>query len=217
VNLQNPGYEYRLSLAAERLPLEPVVNTFQPEMRGKVKAFLVTNAKLQGAGITGPNLRKNLNGTVDFQLLNANLQITRETLLTKILKPVAFFLAIPELANSPLNSVAISTQIAGGKAQTKQANVTSESYIFDTQGDLLIDDIIANSKIQSWPVQLQIRRALALKTPFARKGTSTEGDFMKTPDFLRVGGTLADPKAEINKAAVAGSFLPKIPFISGPK
>jgi hypothetical protein len=215
-NLQNPGYEYRLNLAAERIPLEPLVNTFQPEMRGKVKAFLVTHANIRGAGITGPNLRKNLNGPIDFQLQNANLKFTRETFLTKILRPVSVVLGVPELINTPLNSIAFAAEVASGKAQVKQANVTSDSYIFDTQGDLLLDDVLENSKIQSWPVQLQIRRALALKATFTKK-TSGEGDYTKTPDFLRIGGTVGDPRPEINKAAVAGSLLQRLPLIGGPK
>src|SRR5262249_7112887 len=60
------GYNYNVAFDALQVPLTPLINTFQPERRGQLGGTFTAQAKLDGAGITGPSLQKNLKGQFDL-------------------------------------------------------------------------------------------------------------------------------------------------------
>lgn len=209
LNVGVPGYQYDVTLLADKLPLEPIINVLQPDAQGKLKGVLIANAKLRGAGITPPSLRSNLSGAVEFQLTQAHIRTTGPLLRT-VLTPIALYLRAPELTDTPLNSAALSAQIGAGRVQMKKLNLTSDSYILDTQGDLLLQDVIPNSPIQRWPLHLQLSRALAQRLKMVPRNAPADAAYVKAPDFLRLAGTLGAPKAEINPAGLAGTVRDKL-------
>ena len=75
LNLGVPGYTYDLSFQADRVPLEPLANSFSTNRAGYFKGDLIGSAQIKGAGVTGVNLRKNLNGQVALSVTNMNLEI----------------------------------------------------------------------------------------------------------------------------------------------
>ena len=68
LNLGVPGYQYDITFKADKIPLEPLANTFVPDKRGMYKGQLIANAQIKGAGTTGVNLRKALTGQLGFYI-----------------------------------------------------------------------------------------------------------------------------------------------------
>src|SRR5205085_2360295 len=61
-----PGYKYNFVLNAQKVPLAPLVNSFQPERKGQVSGTAIAEANISGIGTTGENLQKNLKGNFNF-------------------------------------------------------------------------------------------------------------------------------------------------------
>jgi uncharacterized protein involved in outer membrane biogenesis len=99
------GYKYNVSFNAQAIPLAPLVDSFQPDRKGILSGTLTAQSKIDGAGITGPSLRKNLAGQFDFNSTNLNLSIDNiqgNTWSTRLLKTVLNAIAsIPELVKNP--------------------------------------------------------------------------------------------------------------------
>jgi hypothetical protein len=58
LNLGVPGYEYDITFGADKVPVEPLANSFSPEYRGQAKGELLASAQIKGAGTSDANLRK---------------------------------------------------------------------------------------------------------------------------------------------------------------
>jgi len=69
-----------------------------------------------------------------------------------------------------------------------------------------IAEVLTNSPFQNWPVNLYLSRSLAEKSRLAAAGSEP---YVKLPNFLKVAGTLGNPKAQIDKTALAGTLLEK--------
>src|SRR6185503_4155215 len=55
MNLGVAGYEYDVSADLNRVPVEPLANTFMPEQRGIYKGNILSSVSIKGAGVTGPS------------------------------------------------------------------------------------------------------------------------------------------------------------------
>ena len=209
LNLGVPGYQYDVALMAERIPIEPFANTFMAGSRGQYKGDLISNVQIKGAGVTGASLQKNLSGNLLFSFTNANLQIASPRLKAFFL-PVAILLQAPDLLNSPLNWVGASAQIGGGKIKLSQFNLVSDSFSANTQGDIRIAEVLMNSPLEKWPMHFYVRRAMAERLRLAPKNTPADAAYVQLPDFIKVAGTLGEPKAELNALALSGGVLDKV-------
>ena len=160
-NVAVAGYQYDVSAKLDRVPLEPIVNTFAPDKRGQMKGDLITSAQIKGAGITGPSLQKNLSGNVLFSLTNGNVQVTQIPRIQMLLKPLALVLRVPELANSPLNWIDARIGVAAGTVTL--TNSTAESSLFraGTAGTITLAQVLTNSTLNKLPVNLELRRSVA--------------------------------------------------------
>lgn len=209
LDLGLPGYKYDVTLGADRIPLEPIVNTFSPEQRGQIKADLLSSAHLKGQGITGASLQKNLQGQMGFSLTNANLQIASPK-MKAFLSPIALVLGAPDLLNSPLSWIGASAQAGGGKINLEHFNLASATFTADTRGDIRIVDVLADSPLEKLPMHFYLRRSLAQRIRMVPKNSPPDAEYVKLPDFIQVAGTLGEPKAELNKLALAGTFLERL-------
>jgi len=205
LNLGVPGYEYDVNLTGDKIALEPFANTFVPDKRGLYKGDLALNTKVKGAGTTGVNLQKTLTGQVNFNLTNANIQIVSPK-LRRFLQPVAVLLGIPDLLDSPLNWVDVHTEMGNGHIDCKDVILVSPVFRLESGGVMPIAEVLTNSPFQNWPVNLYLTRAYAEKAHLAAAGNEP---YVKLPNFLKVAGTLGDPKAQIDKTALAGTLLEK--------
>ncbi len=218
LDLSVPGYQYNVSLTGDKIPLEPLANTFMPDKRGMYKGDVLINSQIKGTGVTGANLQKSLAGQLNFSLTNAIIRIVSPK-LKQFLTPVALFLGIPELLNTPLNWVGVHTEMGGGRIDFKELALVSPVFRLETAGVMPIAEVLTNSPFQNWPVNLYLSRALAEKTRLVSSSTPQADPYAKLPNFLRVAGTLGDPKAQIDKTALAGTVLEKfggqIPGLNG--
>ena len=102
------GFKYGLTFGAQAVPLAPLVNSFQPERKGILSGTMTALGKVNGAGITGTNLQKNLAGQFDIGSTNLNLSIDNipnDSVATRVLKViVSAVTSIPEIVKNPTGS-----------------------------------------------------------------------------------------------------------------
>jgi hypothetical protein len=209
VNLGVAGYDYAVSYNCERIAVEPLVSSFAPEQRGKIQGELIADLKVKGAGLTGRSLQKNLSGQFGVQFTNANLQITKPW-ARNFLSAIALLLRTPELLSSPVSGVATSGQIGDGKISVRQLAINSDTFSATTAGEVRIAEVLTNSPLDGWPMHFAIQRNLAGRIGLAARESSAGAAYVDLPDFIRVGGTLGDPKALLDRTALAKLALDKV-------
>jgi hypothetical protein len=193
LNLGVKGYAYDFSASLDKVPLEPLANSFMPEKRGAYKGTIIANAKIKGAGTTGVNLKKTLVGQAGFTFTNANIQIVSEK-WRPALVTIATVLRSPEIAESPLNWVDAQLGFGDGKIVASNAVVVSEAFRASVQGAVPIADVLTNSPVRTIPVNFELRRSLAEKAPKEMNlmsGTvSPDGKYVLLPRIFTLKGTL---------------------------
>jgi uncharacterized protein involved in outer membrane biogenesis len=208
VNLGVPGYQYAVSTAIDKMPLEPVVNTFKPEQRGRMKGDLIANVNISGVGTTGPNIKKHLDGQIRFDLTNANVQVASTKFVSNIVAAAAVFLRTPELTESPLQKVNLETKIGSGQVQVSRADFVSALFAMSTGGSIVLENVLTNSTIKNWPLTFLLRRSLADRV---RKELLVPGDpgseYIQLVNIFDVHGIVGDPKLGINEKAIAGAVI----------
>lgn len=226
LDLGLPGYAYDLTLSGERIPLRPLVNSFQPERAGQVGGAVGLKAAVKGAGLTGPSLQKNLNGQVEFAATDLNLKLgdVKSPLLKSIVNVV---IGLPDLirspglgtlarltglggggeksagwvdefSQSPIAAISARAVAGGGRVELQQAQVRSPAFQIDAKGTILLAPVLTNS-ILDIPVGVALKDSLASKVGL----TGTGGTYTPMPDFLTVKGTVGAPKPDIAYARLA--------------
>jgi type II secretion system protein N len=201
-NFNQPGFAYALDLKADKVPLEPLGNSFAPDKRGQLQGQLNGQAQIKGAGVTGASVQKNLQGLVNFSLTNLNLQVVSPK-YKQLLAPVAILLRVPELQDTPLNSIAARANLGGGKVDLEQFVTTSPAFYATARGTIRLAEVLTNSPLDI-PVQLALRRSLAQKARLMPPGAPTNTDYVELPQFVKMAGTIGDPKTETDKTKIAG-------------
>jgi hypothetical protein len=217
VNLGVPGYIYDLSFQVDKAPLEPMVNTFMPEYRGKYKGDVNTLLQLKGAGTTGVNLKKNLSGQMQLVITNTSVSIlepslakvltfipvvgkTLSSMSSSLLSTVATKLSLPELQQSAINALIISMTAGKGAIDLQKMLISSPAFQIDSVGRVLIADNLPDSTMNQ-PISLALSRNLAQKIKLA---DSTEtNSFVALPAFIKASGTLGQPKQEYDYVKLA--------------
>jgi hypothetical protein len=200
LDLGVPGYKYEIAFRAERAPLAPLVNSFSPTYSEKAQGDLSANLQFKGAGITGPNLRKNLTGTATLSFTNANIAIVGPK-AKAILTPIAIVLGAPQLLQSPLDYIMADVQIASGDITTRQFVAHSAAFRALSQGTIPIANVLTDSPL-SQPVDIELAQNIASQLRFAN--LPTDGSYVKLPTFVHLAGTLGSPTAKTDKAVIAG-------------
>jgi hypothetical protein len=229
LDLGVPGYKYDLTFNAGAVPLAPLVNTFEPERKGQIGGTVSAQAKINGTGTTGANLKKTLAGQFDVTSTNLNLSIIdiKSRLLTTLVNVIA---AIPELARNPaavvgaafgkgglseelakapINTISAHGVAGAGKVELQQSLVQSSAFKAEAAGSVTLADVLTNSSIL-FPVSVSLGRPVAEKLNLVPANTPTNEAYAKLPDFLTMKGTVGDPKPEINKVALAGTAFKSI-------
>jgi hypothetical protein len=220
VNVGVPGYEYDVNAKLDRVPVEPLVNTFKPEQKGLYKGAIVSSIAIKGAGVTGPSLKKNLGGAIGFTLTNAEIKYADVRFenkylgwLVKWVPTVAKVLQVPELADSPISLVDAQLGITNGTVALQRTFLESSAFQANVQGTITLNDVITNSTLNKLPLQLALRRSIAEKARLAAPN-SGQTPYVDLGSFVVVEGTVGKPKYDINEKAVlqtiakvAGGFL----------
>jgi len=228
------GYKYDVGFAATAIPLAPLVNSFMPEQKGQMAGTTTANAQIKGAGTTGASLQKNLAGQFDFAATNLNLAVAnvRNPLLKAVINVIG---SIPDLiknptatlgnllgglaggtatkgswsdalANSPIDLIQARATVGSGRVQLQQTEVRGAAFQAKATGDLNLAPILTNSTIQI-PVQVALGRAQAAKAGLVDANTPTNAVYVSLPDFLKMKGTLGNPKPDIDYVALGSLAL----------
>jgi len=208
LDLSVPGWKYRVNLNAEGIPLAPLANSFSPDYKDRAKGQVFAGMKINGAGVTGANLRKSLEGHMGLNFTNAEIQIIGPR-LRGFLGPIATAINAPGLLNSPLRWVAFDANMGTGKIDLTQLALVSPAFTAATKGQIEIADDLGASRLGKWPMTFQLERALAQRIQVAPKDTPTNAAFVSLPEFIKVGGTVNAPKADLDLKSLAGAALLK--------
>ena len=205
LNLGVKGYTYALSLSMDKVPLEPIANTFSPETRGQYQGFVIAKAQINGAGITGTSLQRSLSGQAAFSFTNANIQLISPK-IRKIMVPIATLLRVEAITQSPVNWLHAQTELGGGNVTLHRFAVQSEAFEATAQGVIPIAEVLTNSPLDL-PVEFALRRSLAEKANLLPPNTPTNAPYAMLPKFVTLKGTAGDPRTDLNEQALAGLLL----------
>ena len=221
-----PGFTYDVAFSGERIPLPPLISSFQPERAGQLGGTVGAKAVLKGAGVTGVNLEKNLSGQLEFGATNLDLKLSdvKSPLLKTIVNVV---IGIPdlirspslgtlasltglgggggkaggfmdELSQAPIGSVSAKAVAGGGKVELQQALVLSPAFWAEAKGTITLAAVLTNSALDL-PVGVALKDSLGKKVGL----TEAAGGYARMPDFLTVRGTVGVPKPDIAYAKLA--------------
>ena len=202
LNLGVPGYAYDFSFSADRVPIEPLSTTFTTNAPGVYQGDLIAQGRLQGVGVTGPSLQKNLSGSASLNLTNMNYEIVGRK-AKRLLDPIAIALRVPELRQTPINWIAAQLQVGNGQIELQQFKVQSEAFYAESAGTVPMAEVLTNSPLKL-PVSLSLRRSLAEKANLLAANTPTNAVYAQLPTFVTVTGTLGEPDTDINKVVIGG-------------
>ena len=200
-----PGYVYQLGFNAKDVPLAPLANSLELVNSNQLQGTFVADATLRGAGITGPNLKNNLGGKLDFTLTNVNYTVGGPK-IRRILVPISLALKAPELAETPINWVSAQTVISNGIVHVHNAAVESEAFLARLQGTVTLENVTSNSTI-NLPMDFSLRRSLAEKSKILPPNTPEDVKYVSVGNIYSVRGTIGDPQPDANKTVLAGLAL----------
>ncbi|MBI5387557.1 MAG: AsmA family protein [Verrucomicrobia bacterium] len=234
LNLGVPGWQYDLNFLADKVPLEPAVNSFQPARHGQIGGTASVSTQIKGAGVTGAGLQKNLDGT--FEIGATNLNLSLDNVRMPVIKSlVNLIVGIPdmirnptaalgnfigkltgagkssngwmdEFMKSPINVVSLRAKAGNGVIDFQQASVISAAFDAQARGTLTLAPVLTNS-VMLIPVEVSIKRDLADKVGLVPAGTPSNAPYARLPDFVTMKGTLGDPKPDVKYAMLAALAL----------
>ena len=204
------GWRYDLGLKLDRVPAQPIVDSFLPGYEGQFLGSLLVDTRIKGAGVTGLNLKKSLAGNIGFSLTNVNIQVVSPK-WKPLLTVIGTALRLTEVAQSPLNAIYSDIRLGGGTIDLKGVTVESEAFRADIVGAVQIADVLNDSKLPELPVKLQLRRSLAKKANLLPDGTPEDAKYAPIQDFVKLKGTLGAPEADIDKGVVTLMVLKSTP------
>lgn len=207
-NLGVPGYEYDVNFGASSVPIAPLADSFVADLKGLAQGTAIANISLKGAGVTGPNLRRNLGGLVLVVATNAQIRIPDKPIrLPGFLTWMPIFpyeinpgtvLALigkKSVLAEPIRTVQARVDIAQGVAKVSETRVASPAILAEVAGSVALNDVLTNSTLKL-PVAVAIGGNGPL--PAARTiGTAV--------------GTIGSPKFDKDLVALASIGLSVIP------
>lgn len=225
------GFKYAVDFNASGVPLAPLVNSFQPERKGQIGGTVTATGQLQGTGVTGANLKKNLAG--QFSMLSTNLNLSLNNARMPVIKSlINVIVAIPdairnptaavgsllsglvgakqgagsgvvdEFLQSPINAIVAQGKAGGGKIELQQAVIESAAFRGGATGTIDIANVLSNS-IMQFPVSVELGRSLSDKLGLTPAGTPTNAAYVALPEFVRMKGSLGVPKPDVNYLVLA--------------
>ena len=195
-----PAYAFEVQLKDQLA--QPLVAAIDPESKESIAGKVTVLAKLDSSGESQGEFWANLKGTAEFKFTDGDLRVFSDT--TKILlTPVAILLRLPEMLNSPIDSVHAKLKIENESIQLETCEVKGSVFVASATGAIALDETLEASALDL-PVQLSVRRDVADKAGLIPKGTPLSAKFVKLPDFVKVGGTIGEPKTKTNKLAIVG-------------
>lgn len=189
IDLGQKGFVYSTRLKVQGVQADTLVSAFSPRATEKVFGTLTLNAELSGKGTQSDTIKRNLDGSGDFNLSNGRL--TGSGLVLKL----AQFLNLEQLRTIHFNSFA-------GKFRVEKGRVSLDSGI--SGGDVQITPKGSAGFDKTLDLSLTTR----LSPQLAGRVTRGEAGKFLTDDKgwgivpLKVGGTFSSPKFSLDPTAV---------------
>ncbi len=202
IDKKNPKPTYAFEVQLKDQLAQPLVAAIDPEVKESIAGKVTVLAKLDSSGESQGEFWANLKGTAEFKFTDGDLRVFSDT--TKILlTPVAILLRLPEMLNSPIDSMHAKLKIENESIQLETCEVKGSMFVASATGAIALDETLEASALDL-PVQLSVRRDVADKAGLIPKGTPLSAKFVKLPEFVKVGGTIGEPKTKTNKLAIVG-------------
>lgn len=203
LNLGVVGYEYDLNLSAGGVPVKPFANSFVPMLKDRIEGSIQAGMDIKGAGVTGVNLKRSLQGGMNFAVTNANLKLTptgqqKPGILSILTGLLATSLNIRELKDQPIMEVLASAKMGSGKIELTEARARSASLEIGMTGSIPIADDLMQSPL-GFPVNVSLVRELAERARLVPAGTPTNAVYVPIPTIASLKGTLGAPAPEVDK------------------
>ncbi len=233
LDLRVPGYVYDLDLTTDRMPIAPLNDLLDPRSAGRLAGTLTLKSHLQGRGITGANLEKNMAGNFEMSATNLNLAVAQLT--SPILKTVvSVIMGIPAAIKNPSGALgSILGQFTGNPPAANDTSSWADELTRSPIDALQVNATAAAGKVHFQktsvqsraflaessgtvslapiltnstlvaPVVVSVRRPLAESVGLLPADSPTNAVYAKLPDFLTLKGTLGNPKTDLNYLALA--------------
>src|SRR5436190_4189746 len=133
VDLGAQDLRYDVALKMDRVPIEPIANSFMEEYRNRAKGDLNANIQIKGVGTTGASLKKTLQGQITASCTNGQIQLAVSR-LGEIIDDIAMLFSLPELRTSPLTAFDAQVALGEGKIQIKSLDLISDAFTAHTEG-----------------------------------------------------------------------------------
>jgi len=224
LNLDVPGYTYDVTFNADAIPLAPLVDSFAPDRKGQIKGATSIGVAVKGAGVTGASLQKNLAGQFSYATTNMDLSIAniRSPMINAVINVIV---GLPDLIRnptaalgsilggtkkggfadaltaSPIDAITLQANAGGGQVKLQSAEVRSAAFQALASGQIDLAANLTNSTI-AIPVRVTLSRSLASQIGLVDATTPAKAVYVAMPDFLKMEGTIGQPKTKIDKLAL---------------
>ena len=200
-----PGYRYDIALETAQLPAGPLIGSFDPSKKGVYDGMIDVGIDVNGAGMTGLNLRKNLKGAANLSFKGANIELF-DSWKKLLMTPIALVLRMPGLLDSPIQGVEVNSSFGEGSVSLDEFKVTSPQFHVVSTGNIPIaDDLMASAL--ALPVDLVMKKEMAVSANLVNDDAEETDGFVTLPPFVKVEGSLAEPAVKIDKLAVGKLFI----------
>jgi hypothetical protein len=205
VDLSVPGYRYDLALETSQLPAGPFIGSLNPTLKGVYDGMLDVVFDVDGAGVTGVNLKKNLKGMANLDFKGANIELF-DSWKKLFMTPVALVLRVPAMLDSPIQGLSLQSSFGDGTVNLGEFKVLSPQFEVVSTGAIPIaDDLMASAL--ALPIDLTMKKDLALGANLVDEEAEVTEGFVKLPPFVSVEGSVGTPKVNIDKLAVGKLFI----------
>ncbi len=200
IDKSTPKPLYGFEVNMNELPAQPLVDTFDPDAKGGLAGKLTLITRLNSSGTTEAEFWENLAGSAELKFTEGDLRLFSDA--TKILlAPVAVLLRLPQLLNSPIDSMHVTLKIANRVVQVEKCEVEGTVFKASTHGEVPLAKTFSDSRLDL-PVEFSLKRGLADKAGLIPGGTPLSAKFVKLPDFVTIRGSVGEPKTKTNKLAL---------------
>jgi hypothetical protein len=206
LNLGVPGYEYAIQFSADGVPVKPVASSFFPLLKGRIEGKADASMQIAGAGVTGVNLQKHLQGQVGLSVTNANLKLVdtsaRKGILGLLTTVLASALNIRELRDQPIMDIVARAKAGSGNIDLTQGTIRSASFAAAISGSIPIADDLMKSPI-SLPVDISLNRDVAQRARLLGPNQETNVAYVPLPPIVAIEGTVGEPSVKVDKVQTA--------------
>jgi len=121
-----------------------------------------------------------------------------------------------DVSKSPIDIISARGSAGDGKVTVEQVVVRSTVFEADIMnGTVTLAPVLTNSPI-NFPISILLSQPIARRLSLASADSSTNASYVKIPDCFVEKGTVGDPKASINAAALGKGVLQRfIPGLGG--